>query len=81
MSKDVVLIEMGNPQVVRGSIKNQFDQIVEVWEYHLQLPLSGEDTGEYITLALLTFGLTLPLDMHTYKDYQSHIMKTSNRVT
>lgn len=35
MKKSQVREEMGNPKVVRGSIKNKYGQIVEVWEYRL----------------------------------------------
>ena len=33
MTKDEVIKVNGDPTVVRGSIKNKYDQIIEVWEY------------------------------------------------
>lgn len=35
MSKKDVSSSIGKPKSVRGSIKNKYDQIIEVWEYQL----------------------------------------------
>jgi hypothetical protein len=39
MSEASVLEVMGEPRSVRGSIRNKFDQVIEVWEYQLALPI------------------------------------------
>jgi hypothetical protein len=46
MSEATVLAVMGEPRSVRGSIRNKFDQIIEVWEYQLALPI--EDSSAEI---------------------------------
>lgn len=35
MSKDQVIEQIGEPNAVRGAIRNRFGQVVEVWEYQL----------------------------------------------
>ena len=51
MNKTEVIKELGDPQVVRGSIRNKYGQVIEVWEYRLMkhrgmirsIALSGYD--------------------------------------
>jgi hypothetical protein len=35
MSKEQVIDQIGEPNAVRGAIRNRFGQVVEVWEYQL----------------------------------------------
>ena len=44
MTKAEVISSMGEPVAARGSIKNRFEQIVEVWEYTLW---KGPTTADY----------------------------------
>jgi len=44
MTKTEVISTMGQPVAARGSIKNKFDQVVEVWEYTLW---KGPITADY----------------------------------
>jgi hypothetical protein len=34
MSKKEVLSTIGEPELARGSIRNNYDQLIEVWEYY-----------------------------------------------
>ena len=34
MSKKQVLDTIGDPDVARGSVRNKYDQLIEVWEYN-----------------------------------------------
>lgn len=34
MTKSQVLATVGDPDVARGSIRNKYDQLIEVWEYY-----------------------------------------------
>ncbi|MBX8466380.1 hypothetical protein [Deinococcus sp. RIT780] len=34
MAKSEVVAVLGNPDLVRGAVKNKYDQVIEVWEYH-----------------------------------------------
>lgn len=59
MSKDEVVTALGEPRVVRGSIRNKFNQIVEVWEYTLTLPAkdsAGQIVGKTVT-TVITLGM------------------------
>jgi hypothetical protein len=59
MSKDEVKLQLGEPTVVRGAIRNKFDQVIEVWEYKLALP-SSDSAGQIIgksALTVFTFGM------------------------
>ena len=59
MSRNEVVSALGEPAVVRGSIRNKFDDIIEVWEYKLSLPSSdsaGQVAGK-AALTVLTLGI------------------------
>ncbi len=61
MDKSQVLNKLGSPSVVRGSIKNNYGQIIEVWEYRVdQGKTSGQFGGE-LALTALTLGLCAPI--------------------
>jgi hypothetical protein len=34
MSKNEVRRQIGEPHVVRGSIRNKYSEVIDVWEYH-----------------------------------------------
>ena len=34
MTKEEVLKTVGDPELARGSIRNKYDQVIEVWEYY-----------------------------------------------
>lgn len=38
MSKQEVIKTIGEPDVARGSIRNKYDQLIEVWQYSLLEP-------------------------------------------
>lgn len=61
MDKTQVMKKLGNPSVVRGSIKNNYEQIIEVWEYRVNKGKSGGQLGRELALTALTFGLCAPV--------------------
>ncbi len=71
MSKEQVLAILSEPSVVRGSIRNKFDQVIEVWEYPLALP-SEDSAGTVAGKAAFTV-LSLGIGAITFqpelKDY------------
>jgi hypothetical protein len=47
MTKDEVRDSMGEPTVVRGSLKNKHGETIEVWEYKLSVPpTAGKRVGD-----------------------------------
>ncbi len=59
MPKDEVKLQLGEPTVVRGAIRNKFGQVIEVWEYRLALP-SSDSAGQIIgksAITVITFGM------------------------
>ena len=67
MPKGEVVKNLGEPTAVRGSIKNKFNQNVEVWEYELVAPKhtsAGEEFGNF-ALAVISIGT---LANQVYKD-------------
>lgn len=34
MTKSQVIATIGEPEIARGSIRNKYDQLIEVWEYY-----------------------------------------------
>lgn len=60
MSKDEVVATIGEPRVVRGSIKNKFSQVVEVWEYELSKRKAGAFWGDSVA-TVCTFGIWGPV--------------------
>jgi len=65
MSKDEIIGALGEPVVARGSIRNKFDQVIEVWEYTLALP-SKDSTGQIVGKSVLTF-FTLGMGAATFQ--------------
>ncbi len=61
MDKQQVLGKLGNPAVLRGSIKNKYNQVIEVWEYQIDKGKSGEQVRREWTATLLTVGLCAPI--------------------
>lgn len=56
MTKSEVVQKIGEPTSVRGSIKNKYDQIIEVWEYRLyQYPGAIEGLTPFYNLYWLYF--------------------------
>ncbi len=48
MSKAEVQQVSGEPTVVRGAIRNRFNQAIEIWQYQLVLPDSvGQTVRDY----------------------------------
>ena len=71
MTKGKVREAMGDPTVVRGSIRNKFQQTIYVWEYRLTLP-STDTPGEVIgksAITILSFGMGAILFTGEEKDY------------
>ncbi len=61
MDKTEILNRLGKPSVVRGSIKNNHGQIIEVWEYRVDQGKSSTQFAGELALTALTFGLCAPL--------------------
>lgn len=59
MTKEQVIEQMGQPTVVRGAIKNKFNQAVEVWEYKLSKAQAGKFWGN-LGASVATFGIWAP---------------------
>ena len=76
VSQAEVVENIGQPTVVRGAIQNAHNETVEVWEYHMQLPL-GENTGKYIIGGILTCGIGFLADLHPYRDYWLYFVNGS----
>ena len=58
MSDEEVVKNLGEPTAVRGSLRNKFNQVVEVWEYELVVPqhnTAGQELGK-LALTVLTLG-------------------------
>ncbi|NGX61530.1 MAG: hypothetical protein K940chlam9_01016 [Chlamydiae bacterium] len=72
MSKEEVKRNMKLPGVARGAIINKFGQSIEVREYKIQHPKTGEQFGAEVALTLLSFGLAAPIlfsggEVETYR--------------
>lgn len=62
MTKEEVRDNMGEPTVVRGSLKNKHGEVIEVWEYKLAVPTSaGQKVGKGFATAV-TLGTWLAVD-------------------
>lgn len=61
MDKKQIVKSLGNPSVVRGSIKNKYDQIIEVWEYRIDKGKTGRQLGKELVLTTCTLGLCSPI--------------------
>lgn len=61
MDKAQIVNKIGNPSVVRGSIKNNYGQIIEVWEYRVNKGKSGEQLGLELAVTAVTFGICAPI--------------------
>jgi len=58
MTKTEVQKVIGPPTVARGSIRNKYEQVVDVWEYTVALPnqdTAGQAAGK-AAITVLTFG-------------------------
>lgn len=60
MTKEEVVAKIGEPTVVRGSIRNKFNQVVEIWEYTLSTRRAGEFFGD-TTATVLSLGILGPV--------------------
>ena len=61
MTKKEVLKNLGEPNVVRGSMRNKYDQVIEVWEYRFDKGKeSNQVTREWLFTAC-TFGFGSPI--------------------
>lgn len=59
MSKKEVINALGQPDAVRGAIRNKHDQTIEVWQYELSKPNKetvGSVTGK-TALTVITLGI------------------------
>jgi len=65
MTKDAIIGNLGEPAVARGSIRNRFNQVIEVWEYTLALP-STDSAGQVVGKSVLTF-ITLGMGAATFR--------------
>jgi hypothetical protein len=69
MKKDEVIQRLGEPTVVRGAMKNKFNQTVEIWEYKLSKSQAGKFWGD-LGISVATFGIWAPV---AYQDNQNNI--------
>jgi hypothetical protein len=51
MTKQEVIHEIGEPTIYRGSMVNDFDQIVDVFEYTVDLGSTSQEWWRYFVLA------------------------------
>lgn len=49
--------QLGDPQMIRGSLRNKFNQVVEVWQYQIALPDDGGDIARKSALTVATLGI------------------------
>lgn len=71
MNKSDVWRVLGEPTVVRGSIRNKFGQVIEVWQYRLALP-SSDSAGQVVgktMFTLITFGVGAAAFAGEKRDY------------
>lgn len=61
MDKSDVIQRMRAPGVARGAILNKYGQTVEVREYEVQKPRTGEQIGAQLAFTTLTLGLGAPI--------------------
>ena len=57
MTKSEVMKQLGDPQMIRGSLRNKFNQVVEVWQYKMVLPDDGRTLAKKSALTVVTFGV------------------------
>lgn len=57
MDKQQILKQLGRPTIVRGSIKTKFEQVIEVWEYVVDVEWTGGQIAGATAFTILTFGL------------------------
>lgn len=61
ISKQQVIKSIGEPDIVRGSITNKFEQVIEVWEYSVDRGKDAAQIGAELVLTICTLGLCAPL--------------------
>jgi len=59
MTKSEVIKSLGEPTVVRGALKNKYNQTIEVWEYKLSKAEAGRFWGN-LAVTTMTFGFWAP---------------------
>jgi hypothetical protein len=77
MSKAEVQRVLGDPAVVRGAIRNKYDQVIEVWQYRLALP-SSDSAGQVIGKSmwtLLTLGIAAEKFHGERRDYWLYFLR------
>ena len=60
MDKQKLAAKIGSG-IRRGSIKNKYNQTIEVWEYKVKEGISGGELGAQIGMAVVTLGMTAPI--------------------
>lgn len=77
MSKNEVTKTIGQPDAVRGAIRNKFDQTIEVWQYRMRTPSKdtvGSATGK-TAAAVITLGISLAMERPgEYVDYWMYFL-------
>lgn len=69
MSKEEVINGLGEPTVMRGALKNKYNQTIEVWEYKLSKAEAGRFWGN-LAVTTMTFGIWAPV---AYEDQKKDI--------
>jgi len=61
MNKQEVLQTLGEPAVPRGSMINDFKQVIETWEYHVSMGMSEREKAAATVFTIYTLGLGFPI--------------------
>ena len=61
MSKNEVINQLGEPDVQRGSMKNNFNQVIDLYEYLVDHGVPAEEYVACSVLCIFTLGLALPV--------------------
>lgn len=80
MSKDQVIDKLGKPDVVRGSIVNNFDQTIEVWEYVIDRGKDSRQITAEVLLTVCTIGLLGPLFLFTHGQMEAYWLYFNNNI-
>lgn len=60
MSKEQVIANLGEPTMYRGSMKNNYDQVVDLYEYMVDPGFTSDDMALFVLGCIYTVGLLAP---------------------
>lgn len=61
MNKQEVLDTLGEPNVIRGSMITNFNQVIETWEYQVARGMSEREKAAATLFTIYTLGLGSPI--------------------